>query len=275
MMSRRYRDLDWNEMWREERRQKTRPRRDRKEWDRRASDFAARNLDSPYTDRFLSKFDWQPHWSVLDAGCGPGTLSLPLAGRVRKVTALDYSQAMLEELELLRQNRGLENIQTIQTAWEEDWQALGIPPHEVVIASRSLAVDDLEGALGKMDQWATHLAIIGDRVGAGPFDPELFAALKRPFDPGPDYIFTLNILYKMGIHARVDFITLDHDRVYPNRERAIASLLWMIPSDEPLNDREEARLEQYVDARLKPRPQGDFVLRRDNPSKWAVISWEK
>ncbi len=271
----RYRDLDWNALWQEERRHKSRPRRGRQDWDRRAEGFASRNLDSPYTTQFLAMFDWQPQWTVLDAGCGPGTLSLPLAHRVRKVTALDFSAAMLAELEKQQQRQGLNNIQPVQAAWEDDWQDLGIEPHDVVIASRSLAVDDLEGALVKMDRWTKQLAIIGDRVGAGPFDPDLFAAINRPFDPGPDYIFTLNILYRLGIHARVDFITVEHQRPYASREEAVASLEWMIPADQPLTAEERGKLEAYADARLEARPEGGWLLTRRTPSKWAVIYWEK
>ncbi|MDF1615402.1 class I SAM-dependent methyltransferase [Desulfurivibrio dismutans] len=271
----RYQDLDWNAMWREERQHKSRPRRNRREWDRRAADFATRNLDSPYTDQFLAKFAWQPHWTVLDAGCGPGTLALPLARRVQQVSAVDYSAAMLAELDKQKQSQELSNIRTVQAAWEDDWAALGLEPHDVVIASRSLAVDNLAGALAKMDRYSRRLAIIGDRVGAGPFDPELFAALGRPFDPGPDYIYTINILYRLGIHAGVDFIILDHERIYPDRQRAIDSLLWMIPAEEPLSAEEQRRLEEYADARLHPKPDGTFALRRDTPSKWALIHWEK
>lgn len=262
-------------MWREERRHKSRPRRNRGEWDRRAADFASRNLDSPYTDQFLARFHWQPHWTVLDAGCGPGTLALPLARRVHRVTAVDYAAAMLAELSKEQQRQGLNNIRPVQAAWEDDWEKLAIEAHDVVIASRSLAVDDLEGALKKMDRFSKCLAIIGDRVGAGPFDPELFAALGRPFDPGPDYIYTLNILYRLGIHAKVDFIILDHERIYPDRQRAIDSLLWMIPAEEPLSPEEQHRLEEYADARLHPKPDGRLALRRDTPSQWALIHWEK
>ncbi len=219
-------------------------------------------------------FAWQPEWTALDAGCGPGTLSLPLARRVKAVTALDFSTSMLKELTTEQQRQGLRNISVIQAAWEDDWSAAGIVPHDVMIASRSLAVDDLQGALTKIDHYARKLAIIGDRVGAGPFDPGLFAALGRSFVPGPDYIFTLNILHRLGIYAKVDFITLQHQRI-PDYEQALNSLLWMIPTDQPLTTEEEKRLKLYVTARLRPRPDGAWLLLRDTPSKWAVISWAK
>lgn len=270
----RYRDLDWKALWQEEYRHKSRPRRKPGDWDRRAGDFAASHKESTYADEFLARFNWQPEWTVLDAGCGPGTLSLPLARQVKEVTALDFSAAMLTELAREQTRQGLTNIHRVQAAWEDDWQALAILPHDVVIASRSLAVDDLPGALAKVDQWARRLAIVSDRVGAGPFDPDLFATLQRPCEPGPDYIFTVNILYQLGIQARVDFITLEQDRAYPNREKARASLLWML-SEPPLSAAEEARLEEYLDVRLQPRPDGSWLLTRRQPARWAVISWSK
>ena len=266
----RYRELDWQAIWREERRHKSRPRRSRQDWDKRAADFAARNLDSPYTEQFLAKFDWPADWTVLDAGCGPGTIALPLARKVKAVTAIDYSAAMLAELSREQERQGLNNIRTVQAAWEDDWEKRGIPPHEVVIASRSLAVDDLAAALSKINRWATRRAIITDRVGAGPFDPELFAAVGRPFAPGPDYIITVNILYSMGINATVDFIRLDNQRLFPSRQAAIASRLWML--GEPTSAELE-KLEAYLADRLVAQPDGTWRLERTTPSLWAVISW--
>ncbi|MDZ7640708.1 MAG: class I SAM-dependent methyltransferase [Desulfurivibrio sp.] len=265
-----YREIDWPELWRQERQQKSRPRRSRHDWDRRAADFAARNHDSPFTEKFLALFDWQPHWRVLDVGCGPGTLALPLARRVAAVTALDYAAGMLTELQKQQQQQGLDNITAIQAAWEDDWQQLGITPHEVLIAARSLAVDDLPAALDKIQQWTSRLAIIVDRVGAGPFDPELFAAVGRPFAPGPDYIITVNMLYSMGINATVEFIELDHQRLFADRQQALASKLWMLHDPTP---EEMEKLGHYLDSRLHWLPDGRCRLERSRPSRWAVISW--
>ncbi|MFA7382718.1 MAG: class I SAM-dependent methyltransferase [Desulfurivibrionaceae bacterium] len=267
----RYQEIDWDEMWRQSRARKSWKKKKSSDWDRRAASFAERNLDSPFVAQFLARLQIEPQWSVLDVGCGPGTLAIPLAGQVRHVTALDFSAAMLAELHKRAQAAGRDNITTVQGSWSDDWQALSIARHEVAIASRSLSVEDLRGALHKLNAWASRAVYVVDRVGAGPFDPDLFAAIGRNFEPGPDYIFTLNILYTLGIHAQVDFLTLEANRTYPSREEALQSYRWMV---DDLTTGEEERLAAYVDARLSRDSDTAWQLTRQTPPRWALLSWQ-
>lgn len=268
----RYQNIDWDTMWRESRAHKSWKKKKSSDWDRRAASFAERNLDSPFVAQFLSHFHVEPEWSVLDVGCGPGTLAIPLAAQACQVTGVDYSASMLGELEKRAHTAGLKNITTVQASWTDDWQALGIARHEVAIASRSLSVEDLKGALAKLNAWAGRAVYVVDRVGAGPFDPALFAAIGRNFEPGPDYIFTVNILYSLGFHARVDFITLDHNRVYASREEALQSYSWMV---DDLTPTEEKKLAAYVDAHLSRLDDNIWKLTRQTAPQWALISWQK
>ncbi len=268
----RYQDIDWNEMWRTARAAKSWKKKKHKDWDKRAATFAQRNIDSPFVSQFLEHVSLKAEWTVLDVGSGPGTLSIPLADKVKSVTALDYSGAMLEELNKQARQRGLNNIHTQQAAWEDDWQSMGIEKHDMAIASRSLSVDDLAGALSKLDSWTNKAVYIADRVGAGPFDPDLFAAIGRKFEPGPDYIFTLNILYSLGINAHVDYITLDHRRSYQSRDKALESYRWMVDDITP---DEEKRLEEYVYAHLSQVDETCWQFSRRVPPKWALIWWHK
>jgi len=268
----RYEEIDWNQLWQEARRAKSWKKKERSDWDERAAGFATRNINSPYVSQFLARIPLERNWSVLDVGCGPGTLSLPLAHEVRRVTALDFSAAMIAELTRRAQEGGLKNITALQAAWDDDWEALRIAPHDVAIASRSLSVDNLEGALTKLDCWATRMVCIADRVGAGPFDPDLFATLGRPFSPGPDYIYTVNLLYTMGIHAKVDFITLAATRRYASPEEAIQSHAWMV---DDLMPAEKERLTEYVENRLRHTPDGGWEFRRRVAPRWALIWWRK
>ena len=122
-----------------------------------------------------------------------------------------------------------------------------------------------------VNNWATRKIFITDRVGSGPFDPDLFSALGREFEPGPDYIFTVNILYQMGIYPHVDYIELEQSKTFTSREEAIASCRWMF---DELNPREEENLAAFVDERLHKDERG-FTLQRQTPVKWAFISWDK
>jgi len=82
--------------------------------------------------------------SVLDIGCGPGPLSLPLARAGAEVTALDISSGMLERLQEKADGEGL-SIRTLECSWwTADIDALGFRDNfDLVIASMTPAVKDL------------------------------------------------------------------------------------------------------------------------------------
>ena len=49
---------------------------------------------------------------VLDAGCGAGHTAASFAPHVAEVVALDFTASMLRQVEVLAENRGLENVST-------------------------------------------------------------------------------------------------------------------------------------------------------------------
>lgn len=53
----------------------------------------------------------QPHFSVLDLGCGPGTITADLALLVPqgKVTGIDFSESVIESARAHAQGRGITN----------------------------------------------------------------------------------------------------------------------------------------------------------------------
>src|SRR3989304_4930002 len=67
--------------------------------------------------------------SLLDVGAGTGSLALPLASQVRKVTALEPSQPMLEILEKKASRLGIKNVKTINASWGE----VTMEPHDAIL----------------------------------------------------------------------------------------------------------------------------------------------
>ncbi len=267
-----FRDIDWNKLRQECRRNKSWKRKKQGDWDKRAVDFAKRNIDSSYVDEFLAVLRPQSDWSVLDVGAGPGTLSLPLAPLVSRITALDFSAKMLDVLTAKARSAKLDNLCTMQAAWEDDWGKLGVGIHDIAIASRSLAVEDLRAALEKLDAHAAKAVFISDRVGSGPMFPALFEAIGRDFRAGPDYIFTVNILYQMGIVANVNFVAADRNGPFATKEEAEESLAWMVDDPTPV---EQDKLNIFIARHLRELSDGSWAIEGKPPVRWAIIWWEK
>lgn len=265
-------DINWDRLWQNARRKKGWASKGAKEWDKKATSFAARNRTSPYVELLLRNLPLDSTMTVLDVGCGPGNLTLPLAQRCQKVTALDFSTSMLEILDEEAKAQGLDNITSHRCAWEDDWQQVPVAPHDLAIASRSLSVDDLRSAIGKLDAHATRYVFIADRISPTPFAPEAFAAVGRPFNSGPDYIYTLNILYSMGIHPNVTILELPPVFTYQDLDQAFLTYSWMIKE---LSESEEAKLKAFLASRATTNTDGTIDIARDHHPRWALIWWAK
>jgi hypothetical protein len=198
---------------------------------------------------------------------------------VREITAIDFSEVMIDILAKRCHQESIANVSAHILAWQDDWHAAGIEPHEVVIASRSLVIPDLRGALTKLNAYARHRVIISSLVGDGPFDRRIFEAIGRELDRGPNYICIYNLLYQMGILADVTFVANDGEtpvsshlhKVYADLEAAVEGFRWMIDG---MTAEEEARLRIYLERHLVKKA-GGYALSYHHPTRWAVISWNK
>ncbi|MGB3209916.1 MAG: methyltransferase domain-containing protein [Desulforhopalus sp.] len=242
------------------------------DWDQKARSFSNRNKSTAYVDLFLSHLPLEKSLTVLDIGSGPGTLAIPLASKVQSVTAIDFSRGMLDTLEEIAKEEKICNIHTVQCAWEDDWQEKGVRPHDVAIASRSMGVKDLKSALCKLDRYGTRYVFLTDRIGSTPFEEGAFKALGRSFSPGPDYIYTLNTLYTLGIYANVTILKLERDIEYGSMAEAIKSYSWMFHD---ITHEENLALEKYITGKIIHTEHNRLTVRRDSLPQWALIWWKK
>lgn len=265
-------EIDWNDVIKNKKDANPEPVKNGSEfWNRRAPSFADHAGKTFYPDSFLNILNPEPSWTVFDMGCGAGTLAIPLANRVKHITAVDFSDKMLEILRGEADRRGLSNIETIKASWTDDWDAAGIGVYDVAIASRSLAVNDIHSALTRLDNAARKRVIISTVVGDGPFDRMMFNAVGRDRAESIDYIYFYNLLYQMGILASISFIVEESDKRFGSHEEACESVKWMFQEMTP---QEEGRLKRYMEEHLAEE-KGWLRLDYRKISRWAIIWWDK
>lgn len=266
-----FRQIDWNHAWKADSNSQKKTH-DCEFWNRRAPSFAAHvqcDEGDEYADAFLRIMNPDPSWSVLDVGCGPGTLACPLAMRVSRVTGLDFSSAMIGILNERKAKSGLDNLTGIVGSWNDDWKSLGIEVHDAAIASRSMSGDDPQDSLIKLMNFAARRIFITCSVGAGPHDPRVLAAVGRLVHANPDYIYIYNLLYQMGICANVQQIRRKRS-TFANEKEAVDSLRWMI---EEITPSEEEALRRFVSTELI-KEGGRWRLKGERLVHWALIWWK-
>jgi SAM-dependent methyltransferase len=262
--------INWDELWKLMRLSSPWRVRDVSFWDRRArryNEFSMRRRE--LTEWQLSRMELRPDYTVLDVGAGTGRLAIPMARRVKRVTAVEPSEGMLECLKENAERERVENIVYVNKRWEDVELGIDVEPHDVVVASHSLFMLDVRGALEKVDAAAKKRAYIF--TFAGGWDGELWRTIYgeeyRAWRP-PDYIFIYNILYDMGIYANVEVREFEHEEHYVSLDEAVANFKEMY--DVP-PEREEA-LRGYLSKALVRDPSGLRLRRR---VRTAMIWWRK
>lgn len=235
-------------------------------WDARADGMKQRGFADGYTAEFVRRMDLSGCETLLDVGCGQGNIALTAAPALKAVHGLDYSPRMLALFEENARAQGLAQARTILRSWADDWH--DVPECDIVVASRSTAVMDMEDALHKLNAKARRRVYLTSLVGGRFGDTSLQAAIGRPVPPPlPDHIYILNILHAMGIHARVDYIATGAPRaVYARFE----DLLQYVQAREGELSAQER---QNLQAWFASQPTGSVT---NAPSgRWALVSWEK
>ncbi|MGD9552964.1 MAG: class I SAM-dependent methyltransferase [Arcobacteraceae bacterium] len=260
-----YKDIDFNELYKKQKEASTFKIKDQKEWNKKAQSMNKKIHKSIYNDELIAKIDFTDCQSLLDVGCGVGNIAVKVAKKIPKVYALDYSDVMLE---FLNENMALEkceNITPIKASWEEDWSE--IPSADIVLASRSMEVKDMKEALEKINAKANKRVYITYKVGGSFVDKKILKAMGKAIFDKPDYIYVLNILYGMGINAKLDYLRSEGRREqYDSKESFIKSVEWSL---DDLTQEDKEKLSLYYDSLGENK---ENVAEQYN--YWALISWD-
>lgn len=147
---------------------------------------------------------------VLDVGCGPGTYTLPLAEKCRKVTGMDSAAVMLEVLQKEGEHFGVAHrLEALLADWVEYG---GERKWDLVVAAKTPAVRDCDTLL-KMCRVAGQCCLI---TFAGNVIFSLRNLLWQEVMGSPlksrafDMQYPFNILYREGYFPNVKFFRQFH-----------------------------------------------------------------
>jgi SAM-dependent methyltransferase len=275
------RDPDWNEIWkaRQSLHESSKHFDDPSHnWNYREN---AERYDSTsrckYDNRVMTTInglDINENSRVLDIGAGPGTLAIPLASRVKDVTAVEPGEGMVEILNERMKKEGITNIRTITKRWEDIDLATDLDgQYDVVIASLSLTMEDIRQALQKMNAASRDSVYLFWFVDM-PFWERMYADLWKPlhgtdYHSGPKADCLFGVLYQTGIYPNIEMLPLSKEYRFTTQDEMTAFFRRRFN----VTNTEQGRL---LDDYLKPliRTQESEIVISGN-STFAKIWWKK
>ena len=262
-------DVKWDEFWADKLKQKE----DRgKDWDKAAAGFQKRAKKDDYHELLFSKLIIDENDSVLDLGCGEGSITLPLARKVKKVTGVDSSTKMLELLNERAIKNNIDNVETILKPLEDiTYDEVG--PHDVVLASRSLngiiPIKDTLENINKIANKYVFITLFGPENWKIEGEFNEYIGRENKHFPGHNYLF--NILFNMGIYANVERLDIKAYREYNSIEEAMDNGKFRL---DLLDDDEKDKLREYLEKILTKDSESGKLYNKKDKADWILI-WRK
>lgn len=207
-------------------------------------------MEAEYTEEILSHLPISPEDSVLDIGCGPGRVAVPLARRAGRVTAIDSSEPMLAHCRENAGKAGVTNLEIRYLDWMEAVPGENLEKHDIVVASRSVGMYDLK----KLSSFANKYAVTMCWAN-GPSIPELLDRLfegtsdrpkMMPDDRRVSYNIQYNIAYDLGYEPNILVLPDGFRKTFSTREEAYTQLsrLRSLPTEKV--DRFRENVDQFL-----------------------------
>lgn len=230
-------------------------------------------LEQEYTRNQVDAMIIGKEDTVLDVGCGPGRLSVPMAARAKHVTSLDVAPQMLAKCQENAEKAGVKNLTTQLLNWDDVRPGENVDKHDIVVASRTTALADLIRLNALANKYVFILCWTKSPSLKEVHDA-LFYGVDDQFRPMPPmnrmlgYNVNFNLLYDMGVNPSVKVVTDGFHKDYANREAAYDDLrtLHPVPADK------EAVFRGNVDKWLTELPDGGVSFRRETES---YVMWWK
>ncbi|HOT95162.1 MAG TPA: class I SAM-dependent methyltransferase [Methanoregulaceae archaeon] len=276
--------IDWIEAWRcRQRRHRTSStyKDGRHLWSReenaRRYDASSRDEYGPRVAETIAGLPLSPTARVLDIGAGPGTLALPIARQVQEVVAVEPAEGMTTVLAGHLERDKVRNVRIVRKRWEDVDPAVDLePPYEIVIASFSVTMEEIDEALLKMDAVAAPGGMVAlywfldpsfYDLASGALWPGLHGS---PYHGGPRADLLFLVLVQLGFLPRVEVLEFERTYRFGTMDEALD---YFSPSLSIEDERGRSLLRDYLEGLARPGRDGGVVLR--HPSRYARVWWQK
>ena len=261
-------DIDWDELWT----RKMDKKGDRgKDWSKAAVKYSQRASKDNYTEQLISKMILSKEDTVLDVGCGEGSVTIPLSKEVASVTAIDATDKMLEILDEKIKEQEINNIETIK----DDVNYVTLEKYgnyDIVLASRVVnGIKSPKKVFSNLNEIANKYVFI---TLFGPnnwkLEKDFFKFINKEYAGAPSYTILINLLAEMEIYANVVNLDVGPVRTYNTIEEAIDNGKWNLSK---FSEDEQELLPEYLESVLDKNDDGLLTNPDDKPD-WVLIWWK-
>ncbi|MBX7076687.1 MAG: class I SAM-dependent methyltransferase [Methanobacteriaceae archaeon] len=264
-------DIDWDYIWKRELGDK-KPN-NKKDWNDVAEKFGKWIAKDDYPEKLLNYIKVTKNDTVMDLGCGEGTITIPLAKKCSHLLAVDKSDKMLDLIQEKMIDEGLSNIITLR----HDILKLNkdnIGQYDVIVASRSISgAYEMKEVLSNLNDIAKKYVYI---TFYGPnnrreTNKALEAIGKKNPKKHADYSIIFNLLVSMGIHPNVVNLECESVKGYANIDEAIERFNWRVGN---VSEKEREKLDKHFRKSLVQNSEGMWENPNDK-GDWVLIWWKK
>ncbi len=207
---------------------------DSQAWQRTAQWYSLWVEQNDYVEKTLARLRplVDTDTRVLEIGPGSGGFTLPLAGIVREIVAVEPSPGMRAELARNLAEAGRTNVRIFPSRIEEGLDEIE-GPFDLALASYSLYnVLPIDDVLRSLTRRANLLvALMGDGK-QEVWYRDLYQRFRGhpPVSP-PQVQFLHPLLREMGLDARVELVQTSANYVYPNEASMLDQWMWRLRID--------------------------------------------
>ena len=262
-------ELDWECIWQKSLKKGFKKEKD---WDKIATEYGKWLENDDYPDVLLNEMRISSNDTVLDIGCGEGTITRKIAKKAKSVTGIDKSELMLKELNRKIANEGLSNVKTIQKDINDlTYESIG--DYDIVLASRCLnGIYNIKDTLITLNEIANkyvYITVFGSSTHK--YKKEKAEIAGKPFKAGTDHMVLVMLLRSLGIEANVLQLECENLKEYHSIDEAIDRSIWRLGD---LEEENRIALENYFKEIFIKNERGNWVNPKDK-TDLVLIWWKK